>query len=521
MVTNDIKLPTSIFEYFDNKISPLNPYNYPSYQFFVYGTFPVFITKYLSVLFNLDNYENIVLVGRSLSVIFDSLNIFLLYFLAQKLFSKKSKLVFLPSILYATTVLPIQLSHFYAVDTFLSTFILATFIFMVYDKFYFAAITFGLALACKISALYFAPIIGLFLLLNFIKNKKYFALIRLSVICALLSFVVFHLFQPYIFDGVFKINSQFIDNIKQLQSMSTPSIYFPPSIQWLSKTKLLFPLQNIFFWGLGIPLSLGFVILTIINFRKIFRYKYVALAFIWVVFLILYQGSTLTPTMRYFLPIYPFILFVFGYLSKFIKQTVYFILIIVFHFIYGFSFLNIYSHNHARVDASDWIYQNISPQSTITNEYWDDPLPLPIQNFFSNIYHQVTLSPYDSDTPQKIDKLYSQIDSADYIIMSSNRLWASIPLVPKLYPFTSKYYQDLFSGKINYSKILEINSYPGFNLPFIKNCYYFGPTNMPHNSSWFVKINCLYPGIYFRDDTAEEAFSVYDHPKVLIFRNNK
>ena len=105
--------------------------------------------------------------------------------------------------------------------------------------------------------------------------------------------------------------------------------------------------------------------------------------------------------------------------------------------------------------------------------------------------------------------------------MSSNRLWGSIPLVPDLYPSTSKYYQDLFANKLNFSKILEINSYPGFNIPFIKNCYYFGLTNMPHNNSWFVKINCLHPGIYFRDDTAEEAFSVYDHPKVLIFTNDK
>ncbi|KKR67231.1 MAG: putative membrane protein [Microgenomates group bacterium GW2011_GWA2_40_6] len=40
MVASDIKLPSSISQYFSTAASPLNPGNYPSYQFFVYGTFP-------------------------------------------------------------------------------------------------------------------------------------------------------------------------------------------------------------------------------------------------------------------------------------------------------------------------------------------------------------------------------------------------------------------------------------------------------------------------------------------------
>ena len=162
MVISDIKLPSSFLEYFNTNTSPLNPYNYPQYQFFVYGTFPLFLTKILAVLLHLDDYDHITLLGRVLSAIFDSGNIILLYFIAKKFL--KNYYVYIPSVFYTFLVLPLQLSHFFAVDTFLNFFILLTFTLFSYNLFYLAFFAFGLALACKISALYFVPIIFLFLL---------------------------------------------------------------------------------------------------------------------------------------------------------------------------------------------------------------------------------------------------------------------------------------------------------------------------------------------------------------------
>ena len=66
MLTADISLPSTINQYFDTKTSPLNPYNNPQYKFFVYGTFPVFLTKYVAVIFNGDNYNSITIIGRIL-----------------------------------------------------------------------------------------------------------------------------------------------------------------------------------------------------------------------------------------------------------------------------------------------------------------------------------------------------------------------------------------------------------------------------------------------------------------------
>lgn len=223
--------------------------------------------------------------------------------------------------------------------------------------------------------------------------------------------------------------------------------------------------------------------------------------------------------MRYFLPIYPFICLIFvALLSHFkIKKPV-IIFILILNLIYFIAFLSIYSRPNSRVQASNWINPNIPLTKTISNEYWDDALPLGYSG-----YQNTSLALFDPDTPEKWDKIDHSLNKIDYLIMSSNRLWATIPRLPDKYPIASEFYKNLFSGKTNFTLIKRFVSYPGFSLPFLKSCLYFGPTNYPGlKKSWFsIDKNCSCPGIYLRDDTAEEAFTVYDHPQVLIFKKNE
>ncbi len=530
MVLTEVKLPFSISNYFDTSTSPLNPYNYPNYQFFVYGTFPLFLTKILAVLLNYDNYNQIVLLGRFLSAISDSLIIIFLYLISKEFFKSKSKFIYLASILYAITVLPIQLSHFFAVDTFLNLFLVASLYFslLYYQKklikySLFSAAFFGLALSSKISALYFTP---LFIALHFfslskINLKNILKLIPLAVFYIIVTFLTFRVFQPYAFISLFTPNPLFLDNLKTLQSFSEINSLFPPSIQWFSITPYLFPLKNIILWGLGIPVSLAFIFYLISFFKskKFFSNQLQLIFIIFTLIFILYQASVFNPTVRYFLPIYPLIIFLSSYYLSFLKKTIFIKLLITFQLLSVFFFLSIYSHPHSRIQASRWIYQNISPGSVITNEYWDDPLPLYLPEENPNNYQGIMLPLYDSDSQQKWSILKPQIDSADYLIMSSNRLWGSIPKVPNIYPQTSQFYQDIFNYHTDFKPIAKFVSYPGVYLPFLTSCYYFGPTNYPSKTNnWFeIDSNCNYPGIYLRDDIAEEAFSVYDHPQVLIF----
>ncbi len=534
MLTSTIKFPNSISQYFDTKNSPLNPFNYDQFSFFVYGTFPIFLVKFLGQIIKLTDYQNIHFIGRVLSAIFDSLNIFSLYFLSKLIFPKNKKyLSFLPSLFYAFTVLPIQLSHFFAIDTFLSFFILLSFVFFSYwikkqklFLLFFASLAFGLAFSCKISAILFSPIIIFFFIYQIFQKKSF--PVKESLIFLLVFFFTFRFFQPYSFTGLFKINSDLINSLNSLKSiLMNRDVFYPPEIQWLSKTLIIYPFQNIVFWGLGIPTSF----LLFLSFKNIFSIKIkklfsspknfiIFLSIFWTIFLFLEQGLQFTHTMRYFLPIYPFICFLAVLLNLSWKNYLkIFIIIFIFHLSYSLIFISIYTRPHSRIQASNWIYENIPLNSVLANEYWDDPLPLPIQSKF---YLTKMLSLYDPDTTSKWDKINLELAETDYILLTSSRLWSSISSVPDRYPTSSKYYQTLFDNKSEFQKKIEFNSYPGISLPFIKKCIYLGPTNYPyliHKNSWLnIDNQCTYPGIYLRDDTAEEAFSVYDHPTVIIFQ---
>src|SRR4030043_538421 len=168
MVTQALRWPLNIFDYFNSRFSTLNPNNV-GYTFFVYGTFPLVLIKIIAGLVQIDkfDYNNITLVGRFISGVFDLGTLFLVYKIAGRIFNKKVALI--ASFLYGISVLPIQLSHFFAVDTFLVFFITSSFYFLIlflenrnpFRNSVLVGITMGLALSCKISVLLFLPMVGL------------------------------------------------------------------------------------------------------------------------------------------------------------------------------------------------------------------------------------------------------------------------------------------------------------------------------------------------------------------------
>ena len=578
MVTLTIQWPKNLTEFFNTNSSPLNPHN-NGFGFYVYGTFPLFFTKAFADFVNKTDYNTLTIVGRLLSALFDSSTTFLVYLITLKIIKKKY-IALLGMFFYSVSVLPIQISHFYTVDPFLTFFVVLSFYFLLFlqdisgIKYTFIkivpiAISFGLAFASKIQALFFLPvlIIGMFI---FTIMQGYTKILLILLIFGLFSFLTIRIAQPYLFAGNgftdFRINPKAITNWRELNTQysdttykNADAIYFPPATMFIHAKDYIFPLENILLWGSGMPLGLtticGVIFLSIKRGLKFNNPKnwLIILLLLWVVCFSLYQSQLFAKYLRYFYILYPFYAIISAIFfhdiyellirtlpskrnnirkksSSFQNQSQLYIynkirilkIIIVsvsaLTFIWAIAFVSIYSRKNTRVTASEWIYKNIPRGSNISYEHWDDSLPLCLTGYScSNIYNLIELPLYNKDTPEKWKEINVILNKLDYIILSSNRLYGSITTVPEIYPQTFKFYQSLFDGSLGFTKIAEFTSRPRISLP-IKGVCITPPW------IWYGKIardtqECFANGISFVDDYADESFTVYDHPKVLIYKN--
>lgn len=526
MVQLALKLPTNFTQYLDPNQSSLSPHN-QGYGFYVYGMLPITVNKLIAVFAQTDSYVLATLQGRFLSGIIDCAVVAVLYQLTKTVFpnhQKKRLLALLVSASYGLAVLPIQLAHFFTVDSFLTFGITATI--LVHARFsrtaslkqlFGGAILFGIALACKINALLLLPLIGFLALLGLWSNittkyllAKLLQILGLGLLYIVVVMLTLRLTSPHYFASASILNplpsTQFIDNLKSLKNYEGPDVWFPPAIQWISKPIVWHSVKNIVLYGYGIGLSslalIGLLSFVIQN-QKHATHRENILAYSilgWGVVITVYQSTQFVQAIRYFIIVYPIFAIMSGlgwlWLSQLstqkIRQALLHCVVIILLLIWPLAFLGIYHQKHSRVAASEWMHQSLPSYSLVGYEYWDDPLPLSIPGP-SKQFVGVSLHVFDQDTFEKWRQLSHQLNQLDYYVLSSNRAWASIIAVPHKYPRMASYYQDLLTNKTEYQLVAEFTNYP--------NLRYLG---IP---------------IEFPTDSADESFTVYDHPKVLIYMN--
>ncbi len=151
--------------------------------------------------------------------------------------------------------------------------------------------------------------------------------------------------------------------------------------------------------------------------------------------------------------------------------------------------------------------------SAVSNETdYDWGLPFRIDGYdpYGGLYSNddLVLQVYWVEDANKLERYVNVLSKADYIVIPTNHQYAQITRLPERYPLTTLYYRELI-GCPDEQEIIE--------------CYRLAQPGDYEGKLGFelVAVFESYPtlgNIVINDQRAEEAFTFYDHPKVLIFK---
>lgn len=529
-------------------------------DFFNYGSLPIYILKGSAQLIdrasgvipNVATYDGMLYLGRTISSIADVFTGILVYVLAY-LLTKRRAPALLATLSYAICVFPIQNAHFFVVDVFMNFFITATISSLIWYSFsrrtlalILIGISMGAAIATKFTSIVFFP--GILLSIGIISLNasthivnKIISIGIKTLLVSSLTLLVFIICMPYAVyppSGLLTKNNtsspiplgltdlthmlekdyvpqtRFLKDIKEQTRMNNDAYVFPYTLQYVTTKPYLYYLEQITRWGLGIPMSLisffGFITAIRMLQKKRIRNIWDTYYLPCIIFLMTYGlyflvvGRSAVKFMRYMLPLYPLLAVATGYglysliklmrmITKNNKKLLTYALLICAVLtlsVWTYAFMHIYSQKHTRIIATDWILENIPSGSTLAVEHWDDRVPIRFGERYA--YQEMTI--YDQpDDEKKWDTLLDKLKQSDYVILASNRLYTPLPKLAdctkykSCYPLATAYYQKLFDGSLGFKKIKEFVAYPKIG-------------------NWEIK-----------DDDADESFTVYEHPKIIVF----
>jgi YYY domain-containing protein len=155
--------------------------------------------------------------------------------------------------------------------------------------------------------------------------------------------------------------------------------------------------------------------------------------------------------------------------------------------------------------------------SPVLESSWDDAVPYPVDGFWpysaeGGIYREdLNFEMYWADDESKLARFETNLDLADYIFISSSRQWGTTTRVPERYPLTTFYYRNLLGCPADKD---------------VEWCYNVAEPGMFEGNLGFELVQTFQSeptldGIEINTQFAEEAFTVYDHPKVFIFEKTE
>jgi 4-amino-4-deoxy-L-arabinose transferase-like glycosyltransferase len=380
-------------------------------------------------------FRHLLVAGRALTALIDVATVTLTFLLGKLMFAPEVGL--LAAAFLAFNVMHIQLAHFFAVDPFLTLFVVAAIVFMVLATrvreqrrrrslyVLLAAVAIGLATGSKFGGILLLLPLAVTIFLD--KRRKLAKRALLLLAACILAFLVFAATNPFaILDssctvdeplqiGPLEVPEQilgscYLQNLTLQGSMVRGSRDVPFVRQYAGTLPFLYYIEMQVRWGMGPLLGLvgfsGFawaiwrVVRGALNWRRMRRNltepaaettpfrlagarypltmsELVVLA--WTIPFFLTTGALDVKFMRYLQPLVPFLMLYGAAMvlswHRVALRRVAAGLILAATAVYALAFVNMYERPHPWVAASEWIYEHIAPSSFIVYEAWDDPLP--------------------------------------------------------------------------------------------------------------------------------------------------
>ncbi len=384
-----------------------------------WGQLPMILIRAAAEATGNTGYSELRLLGRRLSALADSLALLLLYLIGRRLYGHRAGL--LAAALSALAVMQIQQSHFMTVDNFGTFFTMLAlyaavriaglpplarpadgsayrFIPAAAGWFALFGAAAGMALACKVNLL---PLTGMVVVAAFLSiadlrlrwrsdlSRIFAVSAGLLVLSAVAALLAFRLSQPMSFralqgDTTFftlHFNPDWMDSMRVAQMESSGVGGGPPGEQWAARPAILFPLVNMVVWGMGPLFGLtawaGFFIAAWGALRRGLLWRAHLLPLVWVGGYFIFMGTRWVKSIRYFLPIYPLLALLAAWLLLYLWQSArgaererggwrrlaagaLITAVLGGTLLWADAFVSaVYRQLHTRLQATDWIFQNI------------------------------------------------------------------------------------------------------------------------------------------------------------------
>ncbi len=467
-------------------------------RFYAYGSFPFYVTRVAVAAAKLvyprvSEYDLAVRAGRALSALWGAATVFLLGLLGRRLYGEGVAL--LAAALLALTVTHVQNSHFATNDVPLALLVLATLTLLLRavegasaTRWAAVGAVAGLAVATKVSALPLGLPIGVALVRLAFRTGSAQAALRATAVTGAAAVAAFLLAQPY---AVLSWPRFAADVLEQSRMVRQAGLY-PYTHQYFGAPRLLYEVRELVLWGMG-PL-LGVTALAGLVQRLGRRTRpgeWLLLA--WAIPFFLINASFEIKYPRYLLPLVPLLclwaavllarLAARGRRGRALRAVV-----LGGTALYALAFCAIYTREHTVRHASRWFYEHVPAGTRVVIQEWDEGFPFHLPGRDPSRYTVVQLPLYEADSEAKVRRLARELAAADVMVLQTRRLVGSTTRAEATFPLTARFFRLLYAGDLGFRLERAFTSRPSLL------------------------------GLELPSELADESFSVYDHPKVVIFR---